>query len=126
MQRIAEAISRKLASPAAPRVLLVALIVGFGMHRFANIGHEPQALGNRPLLAPSLRIVDPSIAHGTALATALRAGGIGVQTYSPQALLGETTPGNWWITKDAAQILEPNDVADEINDVRFVVAKKFQ
>jgi hypothetical protein len=110
VQRIADVISRKLASPVAPRVLLVVLLVGFGAHRLAGATHETPLLGNSALLAPSLRIVDPSIAHGTELAEAIRVGGIGAETYSPQALLGETTPGNWWITKDAAQILEPSDV----------------
>ncbi len=94
----------------APRVALVALLVGFGAHRLAQSNPAPPMLGNRPLLAASVRIVDPSIAHGTTLADVLRAGGIGVETYSPQALLGETTPGNWWITQDAAEILEPADV----------------
>jgi hypothetical protein len=94
----------------APRVALVALVVGFGAHRFAQTERPLPMLGNGPLLAPSVRIVDPSIAHGTKLAESLRAGGIGVETYSPQALLGETTPGNWWITKDAAEILEISDV----------------
>jgi hypothetical protein len=94
----------------APRVLVVTLVVGFGAYRLAQNAHAVTRLGSSALIAPSVRIVDPSIAHGNALAESLRAGGIGVETYSPQALLGETTPGNWWITKEAAEILEPTDV----------------
>jgi hypothetical protein len=86
---------------------VVALVVGFATHRLAQSNPVVPRLGTGPLLAPALRIVDPSIAHGRELAESLRAGGIGVETFSPQALLEETTPGTWWITKDATEIVEP-------------------
>jgi hypothetical protein len=92
------------------RAVVVALVVGFAAHRLGQSNPSVPRLGTGPLLAPALRIVDPSIAHGRELAESLRAGGIGVETFSPQALLGETTPGTWWITKDAAEIVEPADV----------------
>jgi hypothetical protein len=89
------------------RILLVSIVVAFVAQHVATDTPAQPGLASGPVLAPALRIVDPSIAHGRELAESLRAGGIGVETFSPQALLEETTPGTWWITKDAAEIVEP-------------------